>query len=281
MGKQLTLIRVRARKVKTDHTGPRKKREPGRLVDSDQEQTFDRGQYFGGAGADGTYQAQINQIPPHKTFISLFAGRCAIRHHMKPCDSSYMFDLDIEIIKWWKQWRKANPGILTFDAQVKSAFDVLDEPWLTTASWLNQTFIYCDPPFPPSTRKGATRNRYKYELTDEDHARLCKVLHKDYRDCMVMIRSYENPIYDKHLKGWHKVRYMNTTHAGQVEECLYMNYAPPVELHDYSFVGENAEDRRRIKRMISRKVAQLKKMPAKQRNAILHQFDRYKKHIFK
>ncbi len=283
--KVVEAIRARAGMVKSNQTGPAKNgaRAGGdRKVKNDHTiQTPERGHYFGGAGGDGTFQALINQIPPHETFISLFAGKCAVRYHMKPANANYMFDLDEEIIRFWRTWRKSKPGILHFDAQRKNAFDVLDEPWLTTATWLNNTFIFIDAPFPPSTRKAPQRERYKYEMTDDDHARLAKVLHKDYRECMVMIRSYENPIYDKHLKGWHKVKYMNNTHGGPVEECAYINYPPPEELHDFSFVGENAEDRRRIKRKISRHVAALRKLPSKERNAIMHQLNQYKKYIFK
>jgi hypothetical protein len=281
--KMISAIRsYRAGMVKYDHVGPGKLPPPGRVVENDHvSSTPERGHYFGGAGGDGTFQALINQIPPHKTFISLFAGKCAVRYNMKPAEANYMFDLDETIIHFWRTWRKSKPEILHFDAQRKNAFDVLDEPWLTTATWLNSTFIFIDAPFPPSTRKAPTRERYKYEMTDAQHVQLAKILHKDYRDCKVMIRSYENPIYDKHLKGWHKVKYMNNTHGGPVQECAYLNYPPPEELHDYSFVGECAEERRRIKRKIIRHVNNLRKLPAKERNAIMHTLNQYKKHIFK
>lgn len=33
--------------------------------------------YFGGKGGSGVYQAIINQIPPHNSFVSGFLGHCA------------------------------------------------------------------------------------------------------------------------------------------------------------------------------------------------------------
>jgi len=57
---------------------------------------------------------------------------------------------------------------------------------------------YCDPPYVHSTRK---RERYKHELTDDDHEELVEKL-LEY-DGMVMLSGYRNAIYERlEREGW-------------------------------------------------------------------------------
>ena len=52
-------------------------------------------------------------------------------------------------------------------------------------------------------------------------------------------------------------------------EWIWMNYPPPVELHDYRYLGDNFRERERIKKRTKRWVARLKKMPVLERKAFL------------
>ena len=48
-----------------------------------------------------------------------------------------------------------------------------------------------------------------------------------------------------------------------------MNYPPPQELHDYSFLGADYRERERIKHKIKRWTDRLKSLPPLERAAIL------------
>jgi hypothetical protein len=48
-----------------------------------------------------------------------------------------------------------------------------------------------------------------------------------------------------------------------------MNYPPPVELHDYRYLGDNFRERERITKITKNWVARLKKKPVLERNALL------------
>lgn len=52
-------------------------------------------------------------------------------------------------------------------------------------------------------------------------------------------------------------------------EWLWYNFATPVELHDYRYLGDNFRERERIKRKKTRWTARLARMPALERQALL------------
>jgi hypothetical protein len=53
------------------------------------------------------------------------------------------------------------------------------------------------------------------------------------------------------------------------EEWVWMNYPPPVELHDYRYLGATFRERERVKRKSKRWTARLKSMPVLERQALL------------
>lgn len=70
----------------------------------------------------------------------------------------------------------------------------------------HDTLIYCDPPYPHTTRNMRRGNAsYAHEMVDEDHERMAVVL----QACrgMVIVSSYPNALYDRLFAGW------------RVEEC--------------------------------------------------------------
>ena len=115
--------------------------------------------YPGGKNADGTYQRIINQIPPHVLYVEPFAGSAAICRNKRPAERSVLIDLD--------------PGALAVLAEVVPRGTVL----LKTGgiAWLEEVgpelpadaFVYCDPPYLPSTR--SKRRIYRWELTEAVH----------------------------------------------------------------------------------------------------------------
>lgn len=72
-----------------------------------------------------------------------------------------------------------------------------------------KVLIYADPPYLTSTRK---RNIYKYEMTDQEHEELLKVLlaHKG----SVIISGYDNEMYNEYLKTWKKYQINNLAEHG-------------------------------------------------------------------
>lgn len=63
------------------------------------------------------------------------------------------------------------------------------------------TLIYCDPPYPHSTRNMRRGNAaYAVEMSDDDHEQLAAVL----RNCvgMVIVSSYHSPLYERLYAGW-------------------------------------------------------------------------------
>ena len=68
------------------------------------------------------------------------------------------------------------------------------------------TVFYLDPPYPPSTRrKGSEDNKYRHEMSEEDHQRMVEtILHCKGR---VVLSGYATPLY-KPLEdaGWHVIQ---------------------------------------------------------------------------
>ncbi|MEM1122939.1 MAG: hypothetical protein AAGJ18_21015, partial [Bacteroidota bacterium] len=105
-------------------------------------------------------------------------------------------------------------------------------------------FIYLDPPYPLDSRKD-NRPRYPHEMTDEQHINMlviCKLLR-----CKIAISTYSNKLYRSYLKNWRLLEFQSNTRRGMATEHLYMNYPEPTELHDYSYLGENASEREDIR----------------------------------
>ncbi len=62
------------------------------------------------------------------------------------------------------------------------------------------TLFYCDPPYVHSSRKAGSRVMYAFEMTDDDHRELAKVL----KACKgkVLLSSYRSPLYAKLYQPW-------------------------------------------------------------------------------
>lgn len=65
----------------------------------------------------------------------------------------------------------------------------------------DQTLFYVDPPYVHESRK--TKDSYRHEMTNDDHIRLAKALHKVKG--MVILSGYRSALYDKLYKDWRRV----------------------------------------------------------------------------
>lgn len=87
-------------------------------------------------------------------------------------------------------------------------------------------FIYLDPPYLLSTKKG---NMYHHEMTDDQHLKLLKMI-VDH-PAKIMISGYGNPMYNSILKDWHKESKNTLAESSQKRtEVLWMNYLPENKL---------------------------------------------------
>ena len=78
------------------------------------------------------------------------------------------------------------------------------------------------------------------------------------------------PQHGEMLHDWHTTSFEAQTRSGEMAtEWLWCNFPPPVELHDYRYLGENFTDRQRITRKRKRWVARLEKMPLLERQMLL------------
>lgn len=64
-----------------------------------------------------------------------------------------------------------------------------------------ETLFYCDPPYPHDSR--GDNNAYKYEMTDDEHRELAKVLHNTKGK--VTLSSYQCDLMDELYGGWQAI----------------------------------------------------------------------------
>jgi DNA adenine methylase len=125
--------------------------------------------------------------------------------------------------------------------------------------------IYCDPPYLAETRSSG--RLYKHEFSDSQHAELLSTI--GGLPCRVMISGYWSEMYASKLDRWNRISYQTMTRGGVTEEWLWYNFADPVELHDYRFLGDSARQRQDLKRMIASWARKLKAMPPVKKRALL------------
>jgi site-specific DNA-adenine methylase len=213
--------------------------------------------YYGGKNSNGTYQAIINEIPPHQTLIVPFLGNCAVTRLITQAAHTYLNDIDLEVYHRWQQLQLPESYSL-YHLDYKQFLRYLRDKLIYDSG----TFIFCDPPYLKSTRR-STKDVYNYEFSRKNHEELLSLLLT--MTAKVMISAIPNSLYDQSLKTWRKVYYKNKTRHGVVTECIYMNYDLHLgELHDYNFLGIDFTDRQRIKRKIKRLFSRLDGLPEKE-----------------
>ena len=212
--------------------------------------------YPGGKHGSGVYQQIINRIPPHDSYIEPFLGGGAIMRMKRPARASIGIDIDADVVKNFSRSATPNLTLLQEDA-IKYLKGMLFFP---------DSFIYIDPPYLMDTRS-SNRRVYAHELSNDDHLELLYIVQT--LPCMVMISGYPNELYDKKLYYWYTHTFQTTNRGGgHVTEKLWMNYPPPILLHDYSYLGSNFRERERLKRKRLRWITRLGKMLPLERNCL-------------
>lgn len=210
---------------------------------------------LGSKAASGAYQAIIALMPPHDTFIDLYAGSGAIVSRKPPCLQSYAVDLDPSMLE-----RIPDAPRLT---KVRgSARSFLDGFNYAAAGRL---LIYADPPYLHSTR--TSRSRYRFEMTDSDHLDLLRDLRAV--PASVMLSGYPSALYDANLPGWHSIEFQVMTRGGVRTEKVWFNFEP-TKVSSSLYAGRDFTDRQRIKRKAQRWAANYVTMPPGERLAVLN-----------
>ena len=165
-------------------------------------------------------------------------------------------DIHSNVIEMWKKLNLSNIELLNTDAV----------NFLGSFSFTGKEFLYCDPPYLRTTRKKISK-LYKYEYTELDHIKLLRIIR--LLPCMVMISGYESTLYKEYLEGWNITTIKACSHNGMATEWVWMNYQTPVELHEYSYLGNSFRERERIKRKTDRWKRRFQLMPVLERQAML------------
>lgn len=116
--------------------------------------------------------------------------------------------------------------------------------WLSKTQLDQETLVYVDPPYHPSTRRRA--RVYRYDYTELDHEQLLSLLCR--LPAKVMISGYDCALYQNMLRGWNHHRFMIQSHVGPRQESLWFNFPTPTQLHDDRYLGRNFREREVIKR---------------------------------
>ncbi len=95
--------------------------------------------------------------------------------------------------------------------------------------------------------------------------------------CKVMISGYESTLYKESLRAWHTYVFRAGCHHGMGTEWLWMNYSPPVELHDYRYLGDTFRQREKIKKKTEVWVRKFQRIPVLERQALLQAIESVRK----
>ena len=216
--------------------------------------------YPGGKNAAGTFQRIINQIPPHRVFVELFAGSAAITRHKRPAMQTHLIDLD------WKALDRLvghlPPNVTRSNAEAVQWLRFTLDPERCGDPVAGDWFIYADPPYVN------TRCRYEHNLSPGEHGQLLRLL--TAAPCRVMISGYRSMQYNALLRDWRRLDFEVMTRGGsKAIESLWMNYPEPKVLHDPRYAGGNYRVRENLARKKRRWKARIEAMPPAERQILL------------
>ncbi|WP_256897910.1 DNA adenine methylase [Pseudomonas syringae] len=206
--------------------------------------------YPGGKGK--CYQRLINLMPPHQTYIESHLGAGAVMRHKKPAARNIGIDLDPAVQGAWSSQARDRLELVQDDAT----------SYLSSFPYQGNELIYADPPYLTQTRRRPKIYRFEYDQTQ--HESLLQTLRSV--PCKVMISGYDSLLYNEVLHGWRKVTFMAKTHVDLREECVWMNYAAPEELHDSRYLGDTFRERQTIARRQARLRDRVRAMDPLERN---------------
>jgi DNA adenine methylase len=89
------------------------------------------------------------------------------------------------------------------------------------------TLFYLDPPYPHASRSKGATDVYAYEMSDEDHRKLAKLLHRI--EGKALISSYPCHLYNELYHDWQQIQIPKKKDVGNgtkcdAIECVWKNY---------------------------------------------------------
>lgn len=211
--------------------------------------------YLGSKSGAGVFQAVIALMPPHDTYVELFAGTGAVLLRKPPAVRSIAVDLNADVLA---SIPDDYPGLMKHNGDAFSFIDAYDY------AAAGRTLIYADPPYLLSTRTSS--KRYRHELTEDDHKLL--LLRLMLSPAQVIISGYPSPLYDQLLSGWQTLEFQSMTRGGVRTERLWFNFKPSA-VHWTTHAGSTFGDRQRIKRKAERWAKNYAELPPGERLAVL------------
>ncbi|AGB11015.1 TPA: DNA adenine methylase [Vibrio parahaemolyticus] len=212
--------------------------------------------YLGAKGGSGVYQTIINLMPPHDTYIEAFLGSGVIMKKKAPAALNIGIDLDERVL--------VESDFTAVNLVHASALQYLAEYDYTGHG---RILVYLDPPYVRSTRTSSAS--YKYEMTDDEHRELLKLLIQLPEGVFVILSGYRNPIYNEMLSDWWSKDFQAMTRGGVRTETVWCNFQPG-DIHYHTYAGENSTERQRIKRKAERWASRFAALPAYEKQAVLN-----------
>lgn len=136
-----------------------------------------------------------------------------------------------DITRWNAQKTNSKLDALrTYAARLRGvAIDCIDGVEFVEKWGQQQTFVYCDCPYLPETRRGES---YAHEMTDADHRRLAAACRAAVeRGAKVAVSGYPSALYDELFAGWRTVQVdvplygARDTKGQRRTEMLWMSYS--------------------------------------------------------
>ena len=123
------------------------------------------------------------------------------------------------------KWNNAIPKLHGVAKVIRNNFQIVNRSYdeCIDKTDTENTFFYCDPPYPLECRNST--NDYKYEFTDDDHRALAERLH--HIQGKAMISSYDCPLMQELYGDWTKIVFPkknNNIRSGEVQEVIWINY---------------------------------------------------------
>ena len=211
--------------------------------------------YPGGKGL--SFQKFINLMPPHDVYIETHLGGGSIIRKKRPAKRNIAIELNPDVIKKWNETEQFDFELIHNDAL----------SFLSQYKFKGNELLYCDPPYLRATRR-SQKKIYKYDYTIEQHIEFLEFIKS--LPCQVMISGYHSDLYESALSDWHVHTFQTTIRQKEATEWIWMNYKPPVELHDYRYLGSDYRERYRLKEKVKRWTKRLEGMPVLEQQALMH-----------
>ena len=237
--------------------------------------------YTGSKNASGVAQRIISEMPVHTVYIELFAGTGIVGRLKKPAAADIFVDSDTAAPVFMAIPPAASPFMTALDGRSETSLYSAVRPGTTAAvddaiSVLKRiskfdcsdVLLYVDPPYLMSVRSHK-KKYYRHEFhTEREHIELASLLMAS--GAGVMVSGYDSPLYRRLFKGWRRIEIPTIVRSGERRiEIVWMNFPPPIVLHDSRFVGDNFRERERIKRKRNRWEERLRTMSRLDRIAVV------------